>query len=275
MMEKLDKIFGPVTLLILNIVIIFAVEFAGKGTYFFATGLIHAIAIFFIFLAAFRIFMHYYSYDHFLEKFVHGAIVAFVLLAASHVVEFVSYTVFHMTDSAVFANVANFYAASLLAITLGAERFLATHDDRKSRLIGALKAGIIFLVLLSASFFINNNLVSLETTNPVPFIYAALSILIAVLAIKKVSRIKKITSYSAGFANYLIAAIILILISVFPDIFYDQLRDFTISNMQIIYLSHFIFYAALSLIFLAFKQFSHPGGVYEEAKKIDERKMFI
>jgi hypothetical protein len=268
MTRAFDKLLNPFAILILNILIILAVELVGGGKFFFETGLIHAIAVFFIILAALRIFLHYYSYDAIFEKFVHGAIIAFVLFSVSHVVEFVSYVFLKLSYSAVYLNVVNFYAASLLAIAAGAENFLYHHDERKPYSVWLMYAGIGIFIILSIASAINRNLISLEFKNPAPYIYAVGIFFIGLLAFVKVLIAKKYSPFSKKFPIFLLAAIILIMIATFPYIFYDKLLNY-ISDIQIIYFSHFVFYGALSFIFLAFRNLSYLGGVYEDVKKID------
>jgi len=266
-MQRLDKIFNPVVLLALNVAIILGAEFVGGGNFFYDSGLIHAIAVLFILLAAARIFFHRYVYDQYLEKFIHFSIAAFIVFALSHLIEFYTYEVLKLSLDTVFANVANFYAVSLILFALGAESFLSVHDKRRPWLLWLLGIILAALSLLVAIFLAQSSLVSLEITSPIPLIYVAAIAIIGAIACVKIFRISTLVSISSTFSGYMIAAIVLIMAAVLPNIFYEPLQTLGFDERQVIYISHFIFYAALSLMFLAFRTFSFTG-IYSEAEKL-------
>ncbi|MBI3114844.1 MAG: hypothetical protein HYZ07_02685 [Candidatus Harrisonbacteria bacterium] len=266
MKEKLDRIFNPVALLLLNIAIVAATELT--GTYFFDTGIIHVIAGGFIVLAVLRAFLHYYSYDAVLENFFHAALVASIVFAASHVAEFYSYRVLRLSEDATFANVANFYIVSLLVIAMGAEIFLTIRRRRRPVLIAsyvlAAAIGTGFIIAL----FVNDKLVSLEPDSPAPYLYAIVSFIVGAVAYVRSEEIGRVVGISRHFVDYLLAGIVLIILSVLPNVFYELLEDAGLPTHQIIYASHFLFYAALSLMFLAFRTISGLGGVYADVKAL-------
>lgn len=69
----------------------------------------------------------------------------------------------------------------------------------------------------------------------------------------------------SGFVNYLAISIGMVVFAALPNIFYELMEDkLNIPELQIIYLSHFTFYAALSIIFLAFGRLSNLAGVYKD-----------
>ena len=69
------------------------------------------------------------------------------------------------------------------------------------------------------------------------------------------------------FVNYFIAAFVLIAISALQYVLYDKLLDLGMPMLQVVYLSHFLFYGALSLIFLAFARLTNLGGVYGDVEQ--------
>ncbi len=269
MPEKLDQIFSPLTLLALNMIIILSAEFVGGGKYFFDTGIIHALAIGFIILAASRIYWHYYSYDAFLEKFFHAVIAALLVFAAAHFAEFISYKVLMLSEDATFANVANFYIVSLLVIVMGAEMFLAVHDRRSRLVLWITGMAAVIFVGLSTALFLNDELISLEADSAAPYLYAVLSVLAGALAFVRAEKIGRLVSISRNFIDYLLAAIALIVLSVLPNVFYEILEDAGLPDHQVIYVSHFLFYAALSLIFLSFRATANLPGVYADVGAVD------
>lgn len=264
MTSLVEKIFNFWTLLALNIVIILAAEFTGGGTFFYDTGLVHAIAVFFIILSESRVFVHYHTHDQYLEKLVHTSLIAMAVLAVSHFVEFISYMVLKFHEDAVFANVANFYIISLLLITLGAQMFIDKHDQNRRIFSKIIIALILFQAFVICLFLARDELITLETRSPGVLIYIAGILIAAALTIYKLARIKRLVSISRPFINYLIAAVALIAVSAIQNILYEFFEEtLGMPQYQIIYLAHFEFYIALSFFFLSFVRISKLGGLYQ------------
>lgn len=269
MKSTLDKIFNPYSLAIINVIIILLAEFAGGGRLFFNLGLIHLVAVLFIVLAVARIFVRYYTFDPFLEKFLYASLAAFIVFTVSHIVEFTSIMVFKIYRDATFANVVNFYLISILILAVGAEMFLKVYNGRTSRLIMLLSGIIAVICIFIGAFLINPNLISLEPDSWMPYAYALALFGAGFYGIFKMLQIRKLVPIAVGFVNYLVSAIALIMLAAMFNVFYEFLEDYLkIADYQIIYLSHFAFYAASSLMFLAYAKLSYLGEFYEEIKKI-------
>lgn len=266
-METFEKIFNPVTFLAVNLIIIISV--LATGEFFLDSGLIHVFAILFIVLSAARIFFHYYTYDQFLEKFFHAGVVAFIIFAMSHFVEFLSYRVLGLSEDVTFANVANFYIIGLLIFTIGAELFLKAHDRRGAWFVWVLSIVAISFVIPMSVFFLRPDPISLEPEAPAPYVYSALAVAAAALAFWKIERIGRLVSISRKFSYYLLPAIALVTFSILVNGLYELFEKAGLESYQVVYLAHFLFYAAMSLMFLGFRTMSHLGGVYEELKKVN------
>lgn len=266
---KIERIFNPMTLFFINIAIIAVAEITGQ--LFFNLGLIHIIAILFIALSVIRIFVRYYSYDPILEKFFQASLAAMFVFTLSHIVEYFSMSMgdFVYYSDSVLVNTVNFYLISLMLVIIGADAFLRIHESRSSAQINALIGLICFFTILIFVFTTKKNIVSLELDSPTPYVYILMVFIFGLFALRKVSQIGKYVPISADFSRYISAAIILIMLSTTPDIFYDLLEaKFNFPLYQIMYLSHFFFYASLSLFFLAFGRVKITGGVYEDVRKI-------
>ena len=266
---KIEHIFNPLTLILANLAIIVVTEITGK--LFFQLGIIHIIAILFIALSVVRIFVRYYSYDPILEKFFQSSLAALFVFTLSHIVEYFSMSMgaFVYYSDSVLVNTTNFYLISLMLIAIGAEAFLRIYDSRSAAQTKMLIGLISTLIILIFVFTTKKELISLELGTPTPYIYIVLVIFFGIIALTKVRRIGKYVAISTAFTKFLSASIILIMFSTIPYIFYDLLQSkFDFPIYQIMYLSHFFFYASLSLFFLAFGRVKITGGVYEEAKKI-------
>lgn len=266
-MKAIEKIFNSWTLLALNAIIIFATELAGDGKLFYDTGIIHAIAIAFIILSVFRIFTHYHTFDAFLERLVHAALAAMTVFAFSHVAEFLGYMVFHLQEDAIFINVANFYIASMLFMALGAEYFIKKHDHKNSFATYVIAVVILGALALIPVFMLRDDLASLEPGGPKFVIYFIAVAATTTFTIMKLINIRGLVSMMRELVNYLIAATALVGISAIQNVSYDVLSKLGMPKYQIIYTSHFAFYGALSLMFLAFVRLSNLPGIYGALQK--------
>ncbi len=269
----IDKYLNLWFFVALNLVIIVLTETVGGGTWFYESGVIHIIAVVFVLLAGLRIAYHHYTYDPILEKFVHMCLAAMGVFALAHIVEFFSLVVLGHYPDSVYVNVANMYLISLLLIVIGAEAFLRVYRVRSAWLIWVAATIITALFSLSILILTNPDLVSLETDSIMPFLYCAAVLTIAIVALFKAWQIKKLVGLIGGFVNYLFVAVILISLAVLPNIFYEYLVHMLhVSEHQADYLSHFAFYAALSVLFLAFSRLNHLGGILDEVSQLPEHK---
>ena len=108
-----------------------------------------------------RSFFHYYSHDPILEKFIHGAAIAFIIASISHLFEFFAERSFGLSDEVVFSVVAYLYFLSLIILTIGADitLFSATRKNKTEIIILGFLAVVVSLVILIS--FINNNFIFL------------------------------------------------------------------------------------------------------------------
>lgn len=265
MVDILDKHFNIYSLAGINAVVITLTLTAGNGLLFIETGLIHLIAIVFIVLAILRILYHRYTYDPILEKFIHASSFALLVFAGSHIIEYVSMMFLNRYQDAVFANVANFYLISTFSIIIGATYFTSIDYKKYSPFLRRLSYIVIAgFFLFSVFLFMNDKAISLDTEHLAPFLYAFALLVACAFSVSEIIKIRRLTPIMLGFTAYLSGALILIIVAILPNIFYEALADIGIPSYMSVYLSHFIFYAALSLFFLAFKHLSHLGGVYDE-----------
>ena len=268
---KIEKTLNPAALLVINLAIIAVAEFTGQ--LFFRLGIIHIIALVFIALSIIRIFVRYYSYDPILEKFFQTSLAALFVFTISHIVEYFSMSMgaFVYYSDAVLVNTVNFYLISLMLVIIGAESFLRIHDGRSAAQIKILIGLISVLIILVFVFTTKKDLVALDLDVPTPYIYMALVFIFGTAALMKVKRIGQYVGISAAFAKFLMASIILLMLSVAPYIFYDLLQaKFNLPLFQIMYLSHFLFYASMSWFFLAYGRVKIKGGSYEDLKSPPE-----
>lgn len=247
----------------LNIAIIIATE--ASGEMFEEKGIIHLIAILFVILGVSRIFVHYDAYDRYLRLLIKGAVAALIVFSISHLVEFLGFVVLKNYNDAIFVNVVNFYIMSMLMVALGAEYFLRAAKNKSATTAMGLFAGVVVFFVLTLLIFFKKVSISLEPDSLMVYIYSVIVLAAFFLSLDRLLKIKKSVSIMSGFVGYFIAAFVLVTLAALQYILYDVIQDeLGVSFLQIIYISHFLFYGALSLMFLAFARLARLGGMYSE-----------
>lgn len=259
--NRLEQVFNHWTLLFVNVAIIIFVE--ATSMFFMRTGLIHLIAILFIALGISRIFVHYDVYDQYLKPLIHGGILTLLIFAVSHVLEYFSYSFLYLPYDAIAANVVNLYLAGLLIVVLSVEHFLKRIEKEPKILSPVLYAGVSVSLALTVLFFFRSNLVRLTLANWQIYGYGLAVVVVAILGIRQLLRLRSHVTILVNFINYFLVSFVLISISAMLYVLNDFLGSAGVSYVQVMYVSHFLFYGALSLMFLAFVRISHLGGVYE------------
>lgn len=270
----LEKFITPKLLLVLNILIILAAEFIGKGELFFTTGIIHGIAIILIVLVAARAFSIYYFADPYLTKFIHINLFAFGVFALSHFLEFLSYRILKMPDDVTFGGVIDFYLISLAAIILASELYLRLFSSNRTK-IGITFLGLLItaLVVHVIAIFINNNLISLGLDSPMTPIYLGLMTILAIYGFASLNNFKKVIPHFKSFVHYQLLSLAMITFSILINIFYEVLEKVAhLPEFQIIYIAHFAFYASLSVMFISFGKLHKLGGVLSDVDELINNK---
>lgn len=272
-MRTIENYLNAYFFLGFNMLVIILAETVGDGRLFFDKGIIHVIAVCFVFLTIIRIFYHYYTYDPILETFIHTSLAAMGVFAVSHIVEFVSFMVLHKYADIVYTNVANFYLMSLFLIILGAESFLRRLHGRSMFLTRFLYGGIFVLMIWSAVLlFMQNSSLSTDTVS-ISLLYTLATFAAIWIGLSKMHEIKRNVKFMSEFVDRLSLSIVLIGLSVLPNIYYEfVVHTLKLPEIQIVYLSHFAFYGSLSVLFLAFGGVFRWGGLLEEVAQRDLQK---
>lgn len=262
--KYLDKIFSSVVLFTLNAGIIAIIILLGWQEFFEENGIVHFLAVFFVLLAVLRSFFHYYSHDPILEKFIHGTAIAFIIASISHLFEFFAEHSFKLSDEVVFSVVAYFYFLSLITLTIGADitLFSATRKNKTEIIILGFLAVVVSLVIF-ISFINNNFILLLLKANVLLPVYIILAAIIGLLAYIRISEIGHILPYVGNFVRYNKLAVALIICSNLLEIFHEKSEKFGISEEPISYVSHIMFYIALSTVFISFRALANRQGIYD------------
>ena len=264
---SLDRIFTAPVLVVINFLIIFACETVGGGRFFEDSGAIHGIAVLFIVLAASRIFTRYYLFDPELKILLRTSLVAMAFFAFSHAIEFASFEIFRGYSDAAFANVINVYAVSLLIMLYGAETAIVRYNKSGEWKLGAIGVAIVALLTLTALFLTRRLDVDLGPEGLTPYAYMALMLITWGLCLLRWNRIGKMYAWFGQFISTVMLSAFMIMLAAVPNIFYEVFEKIGIDQFQSIYLSHFTFYAAISVMYLAFDQVQHLGGLHKDLRE--------
>lgn len=256
----LERFFNPKILIIFNLFIIIAAELSGR--FIEESGLIHYLAIFFVLLGIVRIALHYNVYDQFLRPLVYAAIVALVVLAFSHVIEFFGFVEEKNYEEIIFTNIVNLYIASMFIIAFGAEYFIRMAKGKSALTLWLFAAASVFFLVLTGLIFFGKIEVSLEFGSYMVYFYILAILFTFAVVTAKLRDIKRRVSITSRFASYYIYSFVLLAIAALIVILYDSIAEFGIPEYQIVYISHFFFYSALTLMFLAFAKFKDLSGMY-------------
>jgi len=272
--KLLDRIFTPYSLIVLNLGIIFAAETVGHGRFFDESGLIHGIAILFIILASARVFKKYYLFDPEVKLFLRMTLVAMGFFALSHFVEFATYLIAGKYTDAGFADVINFYLMSLVFLFIGTEQVFVAYEKRSNGRILAGYFAIAMLATMTVLFVAKPDMISLEIANSAAYAYAVAVLAVGIYGILRMRKIGKLYPWFNPFVGYMVQAITLIMAAALVNVFYDVFQAFGVDDYQVIYLSHFTFYAALSVMFLAYGDPLKIGGMHKDIREAMESGEF-
>jgi len=261
MHDRYERFFAPRLLLVVNLAIIVLAETLRGGRFFYDSGFIHIPVTLFVLLASTRIFGRYYLYDPVLKKFLGWSLAALAILMVSHVIEFADQNLgYHWPASAVYGGIVSFHLAALLAVAVGAFHILKAY--------GRMRFATFWLVL-TALVGVVSFLASLAAyVGMIPSVPPALYMLIAFAAglatCVPTMTIARMVPVLKDFATYLTGALVFIVAAAGTDALHLVAQSEYVVHQQATYVSHFAFFAALSLMFLAFGKLSNLGGVYRD-----------
>lgn len=274
MHDRYERFFAPRLLLGVNLAIILLAETLRGGRYFYDTGLIHIPVTMFVLLASTRIFGRYYLYDPVLKKFLGWSLAALSILLLSHSIEFADQNLgLHWPASAVYGGIISFHLTALLCIAVGAFHILKAYGKMRFAtfwlVLSALVGVVSFLASLAAY-------VGLIPSVP-PLLYMLIAFAAGVATCVPTLAISRLVPVLREFSLYLTGSLVFIVAAAGTDALHLVAKGEYVVYQQATYVSHFAFYAALSLMFLAFGKLSNLGGVYRDvaaaARKEPRKRM--
>ena len=268
---KFEHIFNHWTLLTLNILIITVIQL--NHMFFIQTGLIHLLAVIFVALGLARLWFHPQIHDQYIKPIIRQGIFALLILATAHIIEYASYR-FGLPRQTIYANNINFYLTGLLLIILGGEAFLREYlkafNPQRQRFstltILICKIGLVIFPLLILLYFISPTLVNLHPNNWHMYLYILAAVIVTVLGIVRLRSFKRHATFMVSFINYFTAAFIIVCLCALLSASEELLVGLKIPSIQIAMVNHFLFYGALSLMFLAYQRVLNVHDLEEEKK---------
>lgn len=247
---------AKITAILLNLVLIAVIELTGQ--FFYNSGLLHWTYVLFVLASIYLIFSRYKLYDPILSQLLNFSIIALLIFAAAHILEF--------TNSGMNAEI-NLHLAGLVALIFGAE-LIMKHYHRRSA-AGLWLWGILAAVfLLIPVIFLWKN-ISLEFTGAVLWTYGAAIIVIESLLLAYLHRVAQVFSLLRNFSRHIAWASLFIVLALIIVLTGNTLLSRVgIPAYQIEYFIHFSLYAALTFIFTAFLRLSELGGTYAINEKV-------
>lgn len=259
MHDRFERFFDARFLLGLNVAIIIAAETLGGGRAFYDTGLIHVPVSIFVLLASTRIFGRYYLYDPVLKKFLGWSLAALAILLLSHGIEFVDQNLgYGWPTSSVYGGIISFHLTAILCVAVGAFHILKAYGKMRFATFWLVLAALVGVVAFLASFA--------TYLGVIPYVPASLYMLISgaagVATVVPTMTIAKTIPVLREFAERLAAALTFMTVAAGTEALHLVAGSEYVVYQQATYVSHFAFFAALSLMFLAFGKLANLGGVY-------------
>jgi hypothetical protein len=92
------------------------------------------------------------------------------------------------------------------------------------------------------------------------------------MSISRLLILKSHVKIMVNFISYFVAAIISISLCGIISASEEVIIGWGLPSIQIAFINHFLFYGALSLVFLAYERLLHLGGVYADLDGLQQQK---
>lgn len=260
MHDRFERFFGPRFLLGLNAAVIVGAETFGGGRFAYDTGFIHVPALIFLCLAAVRIFGRYRIYDSASRRFLGWSLTALALLLLSHAIEFVQQDLdLDWPAATVYGAVFTIHLAAFLAVTVGAFPILKAFGRVRSATAWAAVSTLVVLFAACESLAVVAGVIPAVP----PLLYVAIALVAGVAAVAPTLAVAAVAPKLENFSSYLTGALVCSTVAAGVDAMHLIVSGNRFLYIQVTYLSLFAFYAALSLMFLAFGKLANSGGAFE------------
>lgn len=263
--EPIQKLLTPKVLIVLNVAIILLAEFGGGGTFFAETGLAYGVGILFALMIIVRILSDYAFSDYILRGFLKIQLTFLLLLGMVQFYEYMALHVFHIRPDVVQLTVVASYFVWLISAFLSLGFVFRIYYKKSQMMMVALWS---FFALCVAGLIAPNISPAVVAWFPVWFPKLILTgiTVIGVAGILAIRKLREIMPVFAEYSHYSIPATVLLVLTGFSEYFEatQSLNQFGLSAVQNVYISHFLVYAALSLLLIGFGKLQKPQGIYAD-----------
>lgn len=182
--------------------------------------------------------------------------------------DYAGHRFFRLDDDTVQALVANFYIAGLLTVIIGVEMVLAKIGKRPKALVAVPTAAFLALSALSVAFAAGLVHPSLSAESALPLSYSVSMALIAAFGFASFNRLRTRLPLLRGFVGYFAVGAGFVAASAIANFFGDVLADARLlPSHQVADVGMFLFFIAVSIMFLAFGKLRGFGGIYDDLAK--------
>ncbi len=265
-----SEILEHSVMLLANLAIIIAAEMLGGRSPLTETWFFQGVALLFAVLPLVRIFTNFKVYDPTIARVTQASLAAFVIFAESRVLEFAGHRWFGLDDDTIQALVANFYIAGLLTVIIGVEMVLAKIGKRPKALLAVPAAAFFGLSAMTIAFAAGAVHPSLSAESALPLSYSVSIAVVLAYGFASLNRLRTRMPLLRGFLGYFGAGAAFIAASAVANFFGDVLVDARLlPSHQVGDVGMFLFFAAVSVMFLAFGKLGGFGGIYKDLQEED------
>ncbi|MFZ2303611.1 MAG: hypothetical protein WAV98_02365 [Minisyncoccia bacterium] len=189
----------------------------------------------------------------------------FLFLGLVHVYEYLGLDVYTLNPEVVEMSVMASYLLWILGALLALEFVFHIYSKRTVVFMLIISTVLVgsFLVLAGANI---SSSFAESLPKWLPQVMLAGIVGFGIAVISAIRNIREIMPVFREYSHYAIPATVLISVSAFSEYFEStgSLQIFGISDIQILYISHFLVYIALSLLLIGFGKLKKPRGIYSE-----------
>lgn len=265
-----SKLINKSSLVAINVLIIAIVEL--MGDFFYDSGAIHILAIFFVIVNVF-ILIKFNALDepHF-KKIFKTFNLSVIFLALVHVLEYLGHnplvTIEEELEEVIDVAVIAGYLLFFFVILYGLRSVVLSYNKATSTINAMPKMVMLFPVLIVAmivALFINGSTVLFENEHIVSVFMLSMTVILGIAVIIYANNVIKPLSLLKDFIRMYQIGSVLVIFSALMELL--ETISMPIPEEQITYFSHFFYYAGLSVMIYGTMKLFDLGGIYKDLLK--------
>lgn len=262
--DRFERFFSPRTLLELNVLFIIAAEALGAGRLFFDTGLVYVPVILFSFVLTTRIAVRFTLFDPMLKAFLHSCLASLTFLLFANVLMFcVQNLDLELRTQTLYGAVIALQIVALLLLAHGTLAMLTAYGVVSEAAAWILVATIASVAIVT--IVVTEGPLRTSLTSPFTFVMIALSV-----GIGETAALLALANRAPVFAKamrLLVGATLLIAAGAAATSTHLTNATYNGTAIQATYVSQFLYFIALTLLFLGIGAFVDLGETYKNARR--------